>query len=617
MWEKFSSNYRWYVTGTPVPLGRASLAGALRFLRVELNKYNDKILTQDYDPKFFALELLLYQAFRKCLFWRNTKYTVTDQTKIPPVVEKVHFLPFTSIEQALYNAAKVVKLEDEMRLLCAMPLLALRNEILFPFTAYSKPIPEKLEEIPMGCIDLLKSVINKCREMLPKFKTAVLNSKARLVDLQRDQEESFPQGAPPVVTYQQYLADHNLRDAYNLHSNYQQHQKKITAQRVTVKTATLQSQTEEKLLIDSISQLACFSRLLPSDETSMCELCGNAPFNPDITPCQHIFCTLCITEHIKTTTACPKCEQKLNHEELQTLDNWKEAQAKRALKKKKKTTDGSEEEGEGEEEEGEEEEKEEEENEKKPKATGKRQKAKVSDLPLVLNETAFIKHEAVNCYGSKIAAVGGYLQKIMKSTKKVKVIVFSQYEYLLSALTKLLERADKKNFNKQIVSCKGNIHMRKKILASFSSDDKDSPRILLLSLSHSASGTHLAVATHIVLVDPVVGTKEEALATDAQAIARAHRIGQNDSVVAVRFIVENAIEQQDYEQAYGTIGKNDKKLASAESFTLDMESENEEEPKKKKKASPKGKKKKAAPKKKSPAKASPKRSPGRPRKVKE
>ena len=76
--------------------------------------------------------------------------------------------------------------------------------------------------------------------------------------------------------------------------------------------------------------------------------------------------------------------------------------------------------------------------------------------------------------------------------------------------------------------------------------------MLLLSLAHSASGTHLAVATHIILVDPVVGTKEEAQATDSQAIARAHRLGQDKPVIVVRFIVENSIEQADYEQTYGS-----------------------------------------------------------------
>ena len=40
---------------------------------------------------------------------------------------------------------------------------------------------------------------------------------------------------------------------------------------------------------------------------------------------------------------------------------------------------------------------------------------------------------------------------------------------------------------------------------------------------------------------------------DSQAIARAHRIGQDQTVTAVRFIVKGSIEQDDYEGAYGVI----------------------------------------------------------------
>ena len=52
------------------------------------------------------------------------------------------------------------------------------------------------------------------------------------------------------------------------------------------------------------------------------------------------------------------------------------------------------------------------------------------------------------------------------------------------------------------------------------------------------------------LVDPVSGSKEDAKSTDAQAIARSHRLGQDKQVVVVRFIVENTIDQDDYNFAY-------------------------------------------------------------------
>lgn len=77
--------------------------------------------------------------------------------------------------------------------------------------------------------------------------------------------------------------------------------------------------------------------------------------------------------------------------------------------------------------------------------------------------------------------------------------------------------------------------------------------VIMLSLDHAASGTNLTEASHIFLIgtssgtcgsdinvfalDPVSGTREEALATERQAIGRAHRLGQNSQVTVVRMII--------------------------------------------------------------------------------
>ena len=52
----------------------------------------------------------------------------------------------------------------------------------------------------------------------------------------------------------------------------------------------------------------------------------------------------------------------------------------------------------------------------------------------------------------------------------------------------------------------------------------------MLSLEHAASGTNLTEASHVVLMDPVAGLHDEAVAVEQQAIGRAHRIGQNKQV---------------------------------------------------------------------------------------
>ena len=174
-----------------------------------------------------------------------------------------------------------------------------------------------------------------------------------------------------------------------------------------------------------------------------------------------------------------------------------------------------------------------------------------NSLPDELKDATPIEILAAS-YGSKMAAVADYLLWVVKDSSTVrKVIVFSQYENILTSLYDSLLLIDQTAFTNQIISCKGNIHVRTRKLANFNSMKPNAPRILMLSLLNAASGTQLEVASHVILLDPVVGTSEEARAIDAQAIARSHRLGQKSTVEAVRFIAMNTIEQIDYESAYG------------------------------------------------------------------
>ena len=72
--------------------------------------------------------------------------------------------------------------------------------------------------------------------------------------------------------------------------------------------------------------------------------------------------------------------------------------------------------------------------------------------------------------------------------------------------------------------------------------------MIMLSLDNAASGTNLTQATHVILLEPVGGPKSHADATEAQAIGRAHRVGQSKQVTVVRFIVRNTVEQEMHER---------------------------------------------------------------------
>lgn len=70
--------------------------------------------------------------------------------------------------------------------------------------------------------------------------------------------------------------------------------------------------------------------------------------------------------------------------------------------------------------------------------------------------------------------------------------------------------------------------------------------MIMLSLQNAASGTNLVEATHVVLIDPVAGSKDEAIAVESQAIGRAHRMGQDKQISVVRMIMRDTIEHELY-----------------------------------------------------------------------
>jgi len=96
----------------------------------------------------------------------------------------------------------------------------------------------------------------------------------------------------------------------------------------------------------------------------------------------------------------------------------------------------------------------------------------------------------------------------------------------------------------------GNIFRRNKALDGFKGSSKDAS-VILLGLNSAASGSNLIEASHVILLDPVTGTKNEAQAIEAQAIGRAYRQGQKKQVTVVRFMVKDSPEHHQYIQTYG------------------------------------------------------------------
>ena len=86
---------------------------------------------------------------------------------------------------------------------------------------------------------------------------------------------------------------------------------------------------------------------------------------------------------------------------------------------------------------------------------------------------------------------------------------------------------------------KGNVWSRNSAISKFKlgkdSSGEDN-KVIMLSLSNSASGTNLTEATHIIFVEPINSNTDEMKAIEGQAIGRACRLGQENKVKVMRIL---------------------------------------------------------------------------------
>ena len=129
-----------------------------------------------------------------------------------------------------------------------------------------------------------------------------------------------------------------------------------------------------------------------------------------------------------------------------------------------------------------------------------------------------------------------------------RIIIFSQWDRMLNLIGKTL--SDNGVANSFI---KGNVWARNSAINKFKLGKdhigKDN-KVIMLSLSNSASGTNLTEATHILFAEPINANSEEIKAIEAQAIGRACRLGQKNKIKVIRILTENTIEENIYNDIY-------------------------------------------------------------------
>ncbi|KAF4663681.1 hypothetical protein FOL47_005599 [Perkinsus chesapeaki] len=136
---------------------------------------------------------------------------------------------------------------------------------------------------------------------------------------------------------------------------------------------------------------------------------------------------------------------------------------------------------------------------------------------------------------SKVNEVLDVVQTMVKVDPTNKFLIFSQFTSLLEITEQEIRRRN--------MGLSGTIHgglnvaTRNRLVYHFKSDPNSI--ILLISLRAAGEGINLQAANRAFIVDPWWNP-----AAELQAIQRAHRLGQTREVKAIKFIVQDTIEER-------------------------------------------------------------------------
>ena len=399
--ESFVSNFRWYVSGTPLPSGHKSFSHALNFLNFEIER--------ETKSESQVAQVVETQVAKEHIFRRNMKEEVDREITIPPMVEKVISVSLTPIEQTIYDAAVFDRNPTNLRLILSDP---------------------KKQSQHIGSLDDPKLPA----KYIAHYKAHMESIANSLKQSQKDLQEKR-------ASLRLFPNDMTKNDIERLEKAIKR------LEGVTIPSF-------ERGIIEKVCQIACFTRLMEGDSSNeTCEGCYQYSSGCLSLTCGHQLCSECLVKIQQNEGACVCCNSKVD---IIGATLPPPATVNPEVSSSFSIGDANED----------------------PWCSALRQ-----------------------IHGSKFAATALYLKEIMRAEADVKMIVFSQYESTLLALSSVLEEADPETFENNMVVCKGNVHARKNQLDRFRSTEKGSARVLLLSLKNSASGTHLAAATHVLLVD--------------------------------------------------------------------------------------------------------------------
>lgn len=131
---------------------------------------------------------------------------------------------------------------------------------------------------------------------------------------------------------------------------------------------------------------------------------------------------------------------------------------------------------------------------------------------------------------AKLEALDDLIEPILAEGHKV--LIFSQFTSMLATLRHRLAP-----YQVPVLSLTGETERRGELVEKF--NRLDGPAVFLISLKAGGSGLNLTSASYVILFDPWWNP-----AAEAQAIDRAHRIGQTRTVIAYRLLIKDSLEEK-------------------------------------------------------------------------
>jgi len=151
-------------------------------------------------------------------------------------------------------------------------------------------------------------------------------------------------------------------------------------------------------------------------------------------------------------------------------------------------------------------------------------------------ESSYLRSRIVGTTSTKLSYL---VSQILKHYREEKILVFYDGDNIAYYIAQVLELLQIKH---EIYAKSLAAHLKSEYVVRFDQESQD--RVLLMDVKHAAFGLNLSSASRVYFVNPVCRPNIE-----AQAIKRAHRIGQTRKVYVKTLVLKGTIEEKMLERA--------------------------------------------------------------------